>query len=382
MNLLTSNTRSDTSIAQKLAYESGNTLALGCRSCPYFAVCGGLRMEKGPFDCLGFCCGKPQSCSTVCLNKPKDFVNRFREVRGFGLELEDVSHTQSLSYQLSDDIIPLIYHGHSRKEALFHSTLALRLVDLINCQTQKLRFRSRSDLCRHFRVDETAKLILTGVNHDHRIEHWWTLGDKRLEIINQLKDIGIEIVTTPNFSVFLDRPRTDDLHAMKRIAEVFVEFQEGGIPCALHPNGRTDQDFERWKKFICERDEVQILSYEFITGPSAKWRRDFHLGKLAMIAESSGRDLDIIIRGAPDVIPFLRRYYRRVFYVDSYPFMKAVYRQCAGRIGNQELIWLLNPTSNGAPIDSLLERNIVERTAYLKNWFYAGFEHTPMLRVM
>jgi hypothetical protein len=55
------------------------------------------------------------------------------------------------------------------------------------------------------------------------------------------------MATTPNYSLFVDRPRWDDLHAMKRIAIVHGEFLEAGMPGALHVNGRTDRDFERWR---------------------------------------------------------------------------------------------------------------------------------------
>jgi hypothetical protein len=46
-----------------------------------------------------------------------------------------------------------------------------------------------------------AKIILTGVNLDRRIEPWWTLAERRIPIIRDMHRIGIDLVTTPNFSV-------------------------------------------------------------------------------------------------------------------------------------------------------------------------------------
>lgn len=353
-------------------------MALGCPSCRHFDTCGGLSIEEGVLDCLAFCCGKPESCSLVCRKKAELFAQQVREIDGF--EFDNVARTPAIEFDLKDGIVPLIYHGSSRAKALSHGVMALRLTDLVNFRTGKLRFDTRASLCHAFRIDETATLILTGVDHDYRIEPWWRLGEKRLGIIEKLRQIGIALVTAPNFSVFLDHPRTDDLHAMKRIALVFAEFQLGGIACALHAHGRTERDFERWALFIRERLEIKILSYEFITGPAAKTRRAFHLEQLAMIAKAAGRDLDIIIRGKPDVIPFLRRYFRRVTYIESGTFMKTINRQRAERVGNRDLTWATMPIDLGAPIDALFQHNARERIIYLRNRFYTDPEPDPVSR--
>lgn len=371
--------RSDQLIARKLTDSPGNfPLALGCPSCRHFETCGGLSIEEGVFDCLAFCCAKQESCSLVCRRKSELFAEQMREIDSF--EFGNVARTPAIGVDLNDDIVPLIYHGSSRANALSHEVMALRLADLINFRSAKLRFETRAALCQAFRIDEGATLILTGVDHDQRIEPWWALGDKRIRIIEQLRQIGVALVTAPNFSVFLDHPRTDDLHAMKRIALVFAEFQLGGIACALHAHGRTEHDFRRWALFIRERPEIQSLSYEFITGPAAKARRPFHLEQLEMIAKMAGRDLDIIIRGKPDVIPFLRQHFRQVIYIESGTFVKTINRQRAERVGNRDLIWATMPTDLGAPIDALFQHNAHERIAYLRNRFYTDPEPDPVSR--
>ncbi len=338
-------------------------LALGCPSCIHFKDCGGLRVEESILDCLELCCGKPKDCTLVCRNKPAIFTAQMREIGGFSLD--NINRTPPPRYCINEDIVPLIYHGSSRAEALSHEVMALRLPDLINYRTGEMRFPTRSALCRAFRITESAVLILSGVNHDHRIEPWWALGEKRLPLIDQMKVMGIELVTAPNFSVVLDHPRTDDMHAMARIAIIFAEFQSRGIACALHPNARTDRDFERWGKFIRDRDEVQIIAYEFITGPGSKLRRDYHLSKLAMLSEVANRQLDIVVRGKPEVIPFLRRHFRQVIYLEAGAFMKTVYRQKAHRSGNQELLWFSAHTDPNTPLDPLFKHTVQGRIEYL-----------------
>ncbi|OBQ77555.1 hypothetical protein A9K71_11160 [Mesorhizobium sp. WSM3873] len=248
----------------------------------------------------------------------------------------------------------------------------MRLSDLIDFRGGELRFRTRGDLCRAFQVDSSGQIILSGVNHDHLIEPWWTLGDARRRLIEGLRMLGIAAVTAPNFSLVLDNPRTDDLHAIKRIAITFAEFQQGGIPCALHSHGRTSHDFERWRKFIAEREEISMLSYEFITGPGTALRKHFHLTELAKLAQGAGRGLDIIIRGDPHVIPFLRNHFRRVIYIDTTAFIKTMKRQRAERSYNSRLEWIASPTAIGEDVDTLHSHNISEQTAFLRSSYYGG----------
>src|SRR5207249_4165551 len=51
-------------------------------------------------------------------------------------------------------------------------------------------------------------------------------------------------------SMFLDVPRWDNLHNMKRIALCWSELVSRGLPTSLHLNARTDRDWERWIEFI------------------------------------------------------------------------------------------------------------------------------------
>lgn len=379
LNKEPSDRRSHKLIARKLTNDPRHfPMSLGCHSCVHLRDCGGLSVEENIVDCLDLCCGNPDGCSLVCRHKPEKFTQQIREIGGLGLD--NVERTPTFSSQLDADIVPLIYHGSRRAKALSHGVLALRLPDLVNYRTGQLRFQSRTELCRAFRIDDAATLILTGVNHDFRIEPWWDLGEKRLPLIDKMIEMGIALVTAPNFSVVLDHPRTDDLHAMKRIAIVFAEFQARGLLCALHPNGRTDRDFERWAEFVRQREEVQLLAYEFITGPGTKGRKSYHLEKLAMIAKAAGRSLDIVIRGKPDVIPFLRQHFRRVIYLEAGAFMKTINRQYAVRSGNRGLSWRLASTEPGTPIDVLFEHNVRERVDYLSSRYYVDPDPSPVSR--
>src|SRR5262249_27724972 len=88
-------------------------------------------------------------------------------------------------HSIRDDIVPLVYRGSGRMDKLGGPAFALRLPDIVNFRDRKLKFSDRAALCAAYRIPEDAALILSGVNQDHRIEPWWTLGADRTGIIEQ-----------------------------------------------------------------------------------------------------------------------------------------------------------------------------------------------------
>jgi len=142
------------------------------------------------------------------------------------------------------------------------------------------KFETRAALNNAFKVSSNAAIILTGTAVDRPLERWWSLGEQRRGIIQALRDVGVALATTPNYSLFADQPRWDDLHSMKSIAIVWQEFIDEGLPAALHVNARTDTDWQRWIDFIDERPEATHIAYEFGTGAGWAGRKQWHAEKL------------------------------------------------------------------------------------------------------
>jgi hypothetical protein len=73
------------------------------------------------------------------------------------------------------------------------------------------------------------------VDDDRFIERWWGIGQpRRYAVIGAMKAIGVALVTSPNFSLSVNWPRTGDLAAVKRIARVHAAFVNAGLPATLH----------------------------------------------------------------------------------------------------------------------------------------------------
>ena len=91
------------------------------------------------------------------------------------------------------------------------------------------------------------------------IERWWELKD-RPEILAALNDSVSALVTTPNYSVLTDVPRTDNLYAMKRILLAWTEMAAGGIAVGAACQRPTEHDYVRWGELIADRPEIEILA--------------------------------------------------------------------------------------------------------------------------
>jgi hypothetical protein len=233
-------------------------------------------------------------------------------------------------------------------------------------RTGKARFETRAELCSAFKIAQDATIFLSGTDSDPPIENWWGLGrELRRSVIRSLKELGITATTSPNYSLFIDQPRWDDLHAMKRIAIVHGEILNEGLPVALHVNGRTETDFHRWTRYIQDRPEVQILAYEFATGTGWIGRRELHLRWLTDLASRVGRPLDLIVRGGVELLPALARSYSNVTFIDTAAFMRTMKRRRAVVTEAGKLSWRPAPTDIGIPVDDLLNHNVTTVTTWI-----------------
>ncbi len=199
------------------------TPSLGCVNCIDRATCGGLSVASALYDCLHFCCGNAADSDSVCRNKPDDFADRVREISGFSLE--NVPRAMPpISPELPSGV-PVIFHGNKRSAGFTGpGTVCLPLHRLVEAKNGRVKYSNPRELTDNFGLHPGTQVILTGTCTDPALERWWVFGARRIEIIRALKRLDIALVTTPNYSLFTDQPRWDDLHSMKRIALVFQDF--------------------------------------------------------------------------------------------------------------------------------------------------------------
>lgn len=342
---------------KKLWHDGGRNMpSLGCSVCHDRKTCGGLRIKRALFDCLDNCCGQPESCDSVCRMKPREFTQRVREIGGFGLE--NVPRAERLQEQTLPTVAPVLFHGNSREARFAAPMVCLPLYRIIARHKGEERYADADAIAAAFRFEAGTPLILTGTADDRPLERWWSLGTGRLAAIRRLRNFGVTLVTTPNYSMFTDRPRWDDMHSMKRIAIVHEEFLREGLPAALHVNARTGHDWKRWTEYIRRRSEVTHLAFEFATGAGWAERIDWHAAHLAKLAEAVGRPLHLVVRAASsDILPKLVSAFAHVTVLDTTSFIKALHRQRAVKAEADGIRWETSLTAPNAPVDELLTHN-------------------------
>ena len=158
----------------------------------------------------------------VCRFNRRLFVARMREVGG--LDFHTAPRTRANGVPTMPMIVPFVDHRYGRAAVLDEPMVALSLYKLVNFATGKLRVTSRAELAARFLIPEAAQVIVSGVDKDLPIERWWKSKD-RGSFLSSLDELGITLVTTPNYSVLTDVPRTDNLYAMKRILLAWTEMR-------------------------------------------------------------------------------------------------------------------------------------------------------------
>lgn len=332
-------------------------MSLGCASCLQKELCGGLHIKHPPFDCLDFCCRKPESCDIVCRLNPSEYIKRQREVGGFALN--NISRTQAVPINPLPYVIPVIFDPYSSIKEVDEPIVCLSLYAFLDRRKGVCKFQGFHEIIEKYHIGPQTRLLLTGTAIDTPLERWWGHGRKRIDVIQELRQIGVEMVTTPNFSLFVDRPRLDDLYSMKRIAITHEEFQRLGIRAALHVNARTVRDWERWAEYIASRAEIQDIAFEFATGGRGCDRSEWYVQQLCELATTVGHKLHLTVRtGRVTLLNKLGTVFHGVTVLDTNSYMKTVKRQKATIGDTGKLIWSSCPTSPDTTLDGLLRNNI------------------------
>lgn len=330
--------------------------SLGCPTCLERDRCGGVHTDAGILDCHDLCtCADKSKCDMVCRSNISLFVARMREVRGLGFD--NALRTPVNGAPNLPLVVPFVDHRYGRAAVLDEPVVAISLYELVNMATGKVHVGSRAELAARFLIPEGAQIVVSGVDKDAPIERWWEL-KTRPEILAALNNLGISLVTTPNYSVLTDVPRTDNLHAMKRILLAWTEMAAAGLPSALHVNGRTEHDYIRWGDLIAARPEIEVLAFEFATGCGRGERIDWHVAQLCALARRVGRPLAIVVRGGGRKLDVLRQHFVQVSLIETEAFARTIRRRKAYLTEAGRLRWAKVTTPIGAPIDELLAHNV------------------------
>lgn len=307
----------------------GTTL-LGCAGCLDAKRCGGLHLRAGTItSCLDFCrCSEEErkDCPTVCPRKPEDLHRRIHEVVTF--DLNNIPPTRRLALPDLPLYIPLVHGRSAANRSHEDSYIAMPMSYALVGRSAATRARTTRELQTRTGLKPAAGWILSGTEYDTFVERFWGLPNP-IRIFEGMRRAGVVFATSPNFSLTNEVPRQDNLHAMKRIAWIWHLMQQAGIPTALHINGRTDFDFERWAEFVRKRPAVRAVAFEFQTGAFPALDRERYVARLRTFARLVGRRLHLVLRGPSSVVHDLRTSFSGVTVINSSAYQRAVHRRQA-----------------------------------------------------
>ena len=333
---------------------SGTPL-LGCGTCLDRSVCGGLHLPNGAamLTCMDLChCADPSKCDIVCPRAPTRFAKRVHEVRSF--EFDDIPHQTLASAPNIAGRVTLIEGRVSHRRPVELDYAAIPLTHAVTGRDIKQRAKTREELVRDHGVSPRNGWIATGIEDDRFVERIWRLPTQRA-VFEGLREAGVVFATSPNFSLYADTPRHDNLHAMKRIAWMWYVMNEAGLPTALHVNGRTNHDFERWTQFIIEHREVTSIAFEFLTGAKPTDSSERYVERLTTLAQRVGRPLTLLLRGSMQLAKRLEQVFGKVIWLDATPYFRAINRHEVVSSSNGPTKYARRGGDTAAPIGGLFK---------------------------
>lgn len=283
-----------------------------------------------------------------------------REVGGFDLLQLPIVDTSPVARL--PRYVPIVFHGYRRIDSLRSSAVAVPLRQLMCLRTGKLRYRTKKEVLSALKIQLSAELIVDGIADDRFLEPYWSEG-RAADIEHQLGQLSPILVIPPNFSVFIDVPRSDNLHNRKRIAIASVDLAQAGLPVAVPINSRTEADFAAWAAFYRRQENLNCVAYEFATGARGHRRGMWHVQQLKLFAKAVDRPLQLVMRGGRRFLRELLGAFANVTCLDSNAHMKAINRKRLVPGGCGKVVTVDSMTLLEQSVDGLMAENtlVMER---------------------
>jgi hypothetical protein len=207
--------------------------------------------------------------------------------------------------------------------------------------------------------------LLRGTARDRLLEQYWT-HRKRNDVPQQIVSLGIDMLVAPNFSHFLDVPRTDNLFNRKRQLICVTELSEKGICVVPHLSAVTTGDWKFWESFIQYNDSMKYLAVEFQTGNKNPLEGKLVIDRVARIQSAVGRPLHPLVIGGTQFVRYFAKSFSAFTVIDSSPFIKAVKRQkYDGNVAKKP--WAETFTLMGQGIESIILSNIQGHSRWIED---------------
>jgi Domain of unknown function (DUF4417) len=330
-----------------------------CRACYFLQVCGGLDGQQELWGCFSECKSKGvcQRFDWTCPCRPREFARRLAEVGGNLNPISSNFIAMSLKTSQLPLYVPVIQHGSGRRLPLAMGTVALPTFEVIKRHRDKTYGplpTTGSRLRRKFHLSETANILLVSPAQDHLLELYWAKR-RAHKTASSLLPLRVAGMSLPNFSFFIDAPRTHSLWNRKRLMRVAQELAGAGVSAIPHLNTLTNADWAFFEDLLAHNPNISVVAKEFQTGASLD-----DVEQLARLQDNLKRSLHPLIIGGARFLREVARRFETFSLVDSQPFMKTVKareRLSLDPFSNDQK-WTAFPTRKDEFLDQLLRDNI------------------------
>lgn len=339
-------------------------LSEGCRECHFLTLCGGIEPERGLLNCFDLCLYSCGNCDNVC-PKRSDFFRCLLEIGGLRYDHKISIIQKQLDLPM---YVPMIHHGSNRTQNLAMPYAAVDTYGLFHIVDGSYRcvVDSPSALRKRYRLAPKTKIILRGTHQDKFLEQFWSYR-RRDGAAAQLAKLNVCLAIGPNFSHFLDVPRTDNLYNRKRQLICLAEFQQAGISPVPHLNAVTTGDWNFWKHYLEQNEEIMYVSAEFQTGNRNRTEGRTVIDHLAWLQEQLRRVLHPVVVGGTQFAKYFAERFNQFTLIDSKPFINTIWRKKLHLEGNTspKENWITSKTQSCEPLDELLRHNLQYHSAFL-----------------
>lgn len=183
---------------------------------------------------------------------------------------------------------------------------------------------------KRFGISSDTKILLLAYGEDPFIERIWTYR-KQKDLFRKILDLGFDLVTAINYSIWLDQPHAERLVNLKRSLLVFEEIQCCGINAVPHIYWSGHKDLERWRDWIKSNPCVKTVAINLQTEREEFiWQQT--IDDLTYFRSILENPVNFLITGAskPSRIKQLREILPKIILMNSVPFQAAIHWKSLG----------------------------------------------------
>ncbi len=327
-----------------------------CPQCFLFDLCGGLTNGRPLLNCFDQFCCNDKNCDHVCPYKPDDYRRRMWEIGG--LRFDDIPPLHQAPLILPR-YVPMVHHACRRTDALNANYVALDPYKIFGLRAGKYNPVPDEGLALrwHFKVAKDARIILRGTAKDKFLERYWAYR-KTDHVAEQVAWLNIALFIGPNYSHFLDVPRSDLLYNRKRQLLCLAELSQAGVSVAPNLSAVMPADWNFWSAYLRDNPQLVHVAVNFQTGYRSRIEGLKAINWVRRMQDEIGRGLSLLLVGGAQYVLDVAGQFASFTLMDSQPFKQSVYRKLFRPDQSHRRRWEDTWTMEGQSIDHIMQQNI------------------------